>query len=289
MPEMTRRCLLAVLAHPDDETFGCGGLLAKYAAEGVKVTLICATRGEVGEISEPSLANPENLAQVRERELRAACDVLGIGELFILGYRDSGMRGTPDNRHPQALCQASRQEVAGRIVEIIRQVRPQVMVTFDPNGGYGHPDHIAVHHATKEAFSAAGDAAGYVQQMRNGLEPYQPRKLYYVTFPRSMVRAFQEAIIAAGIQSDFSDLDPETIGVPDGDITTVVDVGGYVGQKEGAALCHRTQIQGDQPFTWIPEAIRSRFLSAEYLIRAEPLTALCHGAREEDIFDGIQA
>ena len=99
---------MAVLAHPDDETFGCGGTLARYAAEGVQVSLICATLGDAGEITDPSLAQRENLAQVREQELRAACHALGIQDLFILGYRDSGMADSPDNQHPQALCQASR-------------------------------------------------------------------------------------------------------------------------------------------------------------------------------------
>ena len=139
MPSITSRCLLAVLAHPDDETFACGGTLAKYAAQGVRVALVCATRGEVGEISNPSLATPETLGQVREEELRAACRALGVEDLFILGYRDSGMDGTLDNRHPQALCQADLHEVAGRTVAIIRQLRPQVVLTFDPNGGLRSP------------------------------------------------------------------------------------------------------------------------------------------------------
>jgi len=287
--EGTPRCLLAVLAHPDDETFGCGGTLARYAAEGARVALVCATRGEVGEISDPSLATKEDLARVREQELRAACDVLGVKELFLLGYRDSGMAGTQDNRHPQSLCQASRREVVGRIVRVIRQIKPQVVVTFDPNGVYGHPDHVAIHRATREAFSAADDSAQYVEQLKDGLEPYYPRKLYYIGFPRSMVRAFQEAMSAAGIQSDFNDLDPETLGVPDEDITTVMNVGPYMAQKEQAARCHRTQVPEDRFFSWMPETVRVRFLSTEYLIRAQPPSTQKQAIQEDDLFTDIWA
>ena len=284
MSALVRRRLLAVLAHPDDETFGCGGLLAKYASEGVQVSLICATRGEVGEISDPSLATPENLAQVREGELRAACEALGVNDLFILGYRDSGMAGTQDNEHPEALCRADLQEVSGRVLKIIRETRPQVVVTFDPNGGYGHPDHILIHHATRRAFAAARDGGEHVEASAQDTEPYRPLKLYYAVFPRSMVRAFRQAMIDAGIQSDFTDLDPESIGVADEDVTTVLDVGNFVERKEAAARCHRTQIEGNQPFAWIPEDIRVRFLSTEYFVRAEPPP---QGGSEDDLFSDI--
>ena len=289
MTEVSRRSLLAVLAHPDDESFGCGGVLAKYAAEGVRVGLICATRGEAGEISDPSLATREDLGCVREQELRGACAALGVEELFILGYRDSGMAGTPENQHPQALCQISLDEVVGRIVEIIRRLKPHVMVTFDENGGYGHPDHIFIHRAARAAFAAAGEADRYVEQLKNGLEPHRPARLYYFGFPRSMVRAFREALIAAGIQSDFSELDPETLGVSDEEITTVVDVSAFATQKERAAQCHRTQIQGDQAFGWIPEGLKTGFLSAEHLIRAEPPFAPGHDSRETDLFGDIES
>ena len=287
MPQDTRRHLLAVLAHPDDETFGCGGLLAKYAAEGAQVSLICATLGEAGEITDPSLATRETLARVREEELRVACDFLGIREIFILGYRDSGMAGTQDNQHPQAFCQVNQHEVVERIAGIIRRLRPQVIVTFDPNGGYGHPDHIAIHQATKEAFTAAGDPLRFGEQLINGLDAYRPSKLYYFGFPRSMTRAFQAAMVEAGIGSDFAEMDPETMGVPDEQITTVLNVREYVGQKEQAALCHRTQIQGREVFSWMPEALRERLLSIEHLIRAEPPYAPAGGAKEVDLFAGI--
>ena len=278
---------MAVLAHPDDETFGCGGTLARYAAEGVQVSLICATLGDAGEITDPSLAQRENLAQVREQELRAACHALGIQDLFILGYRDSGMADSPDNQHPQALCQASRDQVAGQVVEIVRRLQPHVMVTFDPNGGYGHPDHIAIHQATRDAFTASEDPDRYTEQLAGGLQPHRPSKLYYCVFLRSMARAMREEMIRAGIQSDFATIDIETIGVEDGEVTTVVDVGKYVQQKEHAARCHRTQIGDDEVFSWLPKAVRASYLSAEHLVRAEPPFALGHDTMEDDLFGGV--
>src|ERR671932_2725290 len=125
------RSLLALFAHPDDEAFGSGGTLARYAAEGVAVALVCATRGEVGEIADPALATPETLGDVREAELRCAARALGVGELLFLGYRDSGMAGTPTNEDPRALARAPAEEVVARLVGIIRRLRPQVLVTFD--------------------------------------------------------------------------------------------------------------------------------------------------------------
>lgn len=287
MQERKGRRLLVVLAHPDDETFGCGGVLARYAAEGVRVSLICATRGEAGEIRDPSLATRGNLAQVRERELRAACEVLGVEDLYVFGYRDSGMKGAPDNQHPEALCQARPSEVAGKIVEIIRSLGPQVVVTFDPTGGYGHPDHIAIHNAAVEAFGAAGDASRFPEQLGDGLEPHRPRKLYYAAFPRSLAREFRDAVRAAGIDSDFGDMDPEQMGVPDEQITTVVDVGKYGGRKEQAARCHRTQVQGDDPFSWVPGGLRERFMTTEHLVRAAPAFVGSGGTLEEDLFGDI--
>ncbi|MFQ5934481.1 MAG: PIG-L family deacetylase, partial [Dehalococcoidia bacterium] len=193
--------LMAVVAHPDDETFGCGGLLAKYAAEGVRVSVVCATRGEAGEISDPSLASAENLAQVRERELRKACRALGVETVYILGYRDSGMGGAPSNHHPRALRNAPIEEVSGRIVEAIRRERPQVILTFDPDGGYGHPDHIAIHKAAREAFTAAALSNRYPGQLKVDLQPFQPHKLYYFVFPRSAVAEFRRALQEAGVES----------------------------------------------------------------------------------------
>ncbi|MDP2660247.1 MAG: PIG-L deacetylase family protein [Dehalococcoidia bacterium] len=177
------RRLLAVFAHPDDETLGNGGTLALYARRGVEVHLVCATRGEVGEAPQ-GLKGFSSIGEMREDELKTAAAVLGLKAVNLLGYRDSGMPGSADNLHPKALVAAPLEEVALRIAAHIRRIRPQVMVTFDPIGGYRHPDHIAVHRATVEAFRLAGDAETDI----DGLPPYTAQKLYYGIFSRRLLR-----------------------------------------------------------------------------------------------------
>ena len=134
--------VFAAFAHPDDEGFGCGGTLAALVAGGHRVTLICATNGDVGEISDPALATPETLWQVRQRELRTAMDVTGIEDVRFLNYRDSGMAGTEDNDHQSSLFQAPEAKVVEQVAAVIRETRPDVVITHDPTGGYGHPDHV---------------------------------------------------------------------------------------------------------------------------------------------------
>ena len=150
--------LLAVRAHPDDESSATGGILARYGALGVRTGVVICTRGEEGEIRDPSLdpvADRPHLRAIRERELRQACALLGVAELRLLGYRDSGMPGTPANQHPDAFIQADPSEAAGRLVRIIRVLRPLVIVTEPPGGGYAHPDHIMCHQVSLAAFHAA--------------------------------------------------------------------------------------------------------------------------------------
>ncbi|MDO8491835.1 MAG: PIG-L family deacetylase, partial [Dehalococcoidia bacterium] len=158
---MNQRTLLYVGAHPDDETFGLGGTLAYYAAAGVKVYCACATRGEAGSISPEHLRGFASPGDLRWAELKCAGEVLGLTDVIYLGYRDSGMPGSVDNKHPQALAAAPVEEVAGRVVKALREFRPQVVITSDPIGGYRHPDHIAIHDATVMAFHAAGDPTQY--------------------------------------------------------------------------------------------------------------------------------
>jgi N-acetyl-1-D-myo-inositol-2-amino-2-deoxy-alpha-D-glucopyranoside deacetylase len=175
--------LLSVLAHPDDESFGMGGTLALYAQRGVAVHLICATRGEAGDVDEPYLQGFRSKAERRESELRCAAMKLGLAGVQFLGYRDSGMPGTPDNQHPQALINAPLEQVAAQVAYAIRALRPQVVLTFDPIGGYKHPDHIAIHKATVRAFELAGQA-----DYQDGLPPYQPEKLYFHVIPKGYLR-----------------------------------------------------------------------------------------------------
>jgi LmbE family N-acetylglucosaminyl deacetylase len=172
--------ILAVLAHPDDESFGMGGTLAHYARRGCDVYLVCATRGEAGEMDPEHLLGFESIAEKRESELRCASEHLGLKEVFFLPYRDSGMTGSPDNSNPQAQINAPLEEVAGRVVKFIRELKPDVVLTFDPIGGYRHPDHIHIHKATVMAFEHAADADFHPEA---GL-PFESGKLYFHTFPR---------------------------------------------------------------------------------------------------------
>ncbi|HIQ05902.1 MAG TPA: GlcNAc-PI de-N-acetylase, partial [Anaerolineae bacterium] len=226
-----RRVLLASLAHPDDESFGLGGTLARYSDSGADVWLICATGGEAGVNRLKEARGEENLPHIREDELHCAKQVLKIKGVCRLGYRDSGMLGSPDNQHPNSLMQADEEEVVGQIVEIIRKVRPQVVITFDRQGGYGHPDHVAMHRYTTAAFYAAGDPDRFPKQIEMGLSPYQPMKLYYLTRPRSLMQRLVAAIRAAGRDPTHlgynRDVDLTHWGVPDEEVTTRIDITRY--------------------------------------------------------------
>jgi LmbE family N-acetylglucosaminyl deacetylase len=255
---MATKRLLGVFAHPDDEGI-MGGALLQYSTLGVETGLIYATRGEVGEISDPSLATPETLGQVREAEMRAAAEVLKVHHLWFLDYRDSGMDGTPENQDPRAFIQANPAEVVGKLVAIIRQFRPQVMVTFDETGGYGHPDHIAIYRYTTAAFHAAADGVQYPE-----LGPaHAVAKLYYCSFPRSVVRLMQEWLQEQGYNDWFSKLDPEQLGLPDELITVRLNVEQWQETKARSWAMHRTQINPHSPMAHMPESLRRKQRSFE--------------------------
>lgn len=279
---MSPRTLMAVFAHPDDEAFGCGGTLARYAADGVRVILVCATRGEVGEISDPALATPETLGQVREAELRNAAQALGIHSVRFLGYRDSGMAGTADNNNPGALHNAAADEVVRQIVTLMREIQPQVVITFDPEGGYGHPDHIAIHQHTVAAFHAAGDAERYPD---TGL-PWQPTRLFYSVNPRSMFRTMRDKMAAAGVDtSQFDQFEEQGLGWPDDQIEVELDVSSTVGAKWAAINAHHTQFGPNSPFFQFPEAEVKQLMSREYFALAWPQPQ--PGAQFTDLFQDI--
>ena len=277
-----KRALLGAFAHPDDESFGTGGLLARYAAEGAHVSLVCATNGEVGEISDPGLATPETLGDVRVGEMKEAAKVLGISELIMLGYRDSGMPGTPENDDPRAFAQTPDDEVVSKLVGIIRRLRPQVVVTFDPNGGYGHPDHISIHLHTVDAFHAAGDPARYPDEGA----PWQPARLFYSAIPRSAFNEMREQMESAGIDtSEFERFEEAVIGWPDDQINVIMDVSDMIDIKWEALQCHRTQVGGDNFFSRMPEAVRKLILSRETFVQAWPEPS--PGLRMNHLFDGL--
>ena len=181
---MTKK-ILAVLAHPDDESFGLGGTLALYARRGYETYYICATRGEAGSADEEFLKNYKDTAEMRTDELNRAAQVLGLKEVIFLGYRDSGMPGMEANQHPDAQINHPIEEVAGKIVKHIRAIQPDIVITFDPIGGYRHPDHIHVHKATVLAFANADNASFYPETG----DPFKPQALYFQVFPRWFLKA----------------------------------------------------------------------------------------------------
>ena len=179
------KTLLAVLAHPDDESFGLGGTLALYASRGYDVYYVCATRGEVGTVDAEHLKGFKDTAEMRTDELMRAGKELGLKEIFFLGYRDSGMPGTEDNKHPDAQINAPIDEVAGRVVKHIRTLKPEVVLTFDPIGGYKHPDHIHIHKATVLAFENSDNASFHPEAGA----PFKAKALYYQVFPKGLLKA----------------------------------------------------------------------------------------------------
>jgi N-acetyl-1-D-myo-inositol-2-amino-2-deoxy-alpha-D-glucopyranoside deacetylase len=250
------RALLVAVAHPDDETFGMGGTMALFAERGWRVTIVCATRGEVGEISDPSLATPETLGQVREQELRNACRILGVDDVRFLEYRDSGMAGTPENADQRALCNADPAKVTADFAAILRDVQPAVVLTWDPSGGYGHPDHIAVHRYATAAFEqtpAAADAA-----------------LYYTALP---VHLFEEMAIELrrqGIEFGSQSMREQAARLPRLPVTTEIDVLPYAERKAASFKEHRTQTPPDSFFEKLSPELRRRFAATEYFHRVAP-------------------
>lgn len=275
----TRR-LLAVFAHPDDESFGPGGTLALYAKQGVDVHLICATRGEVGETPEAAgERTDENVAQLRENELRCAAEILGLEQVHFLNYRDSGMPGAETNLHPRALASAPVAEVTAKIAAIAREIEPQVMITFDPIGGYRHPDHVAIHDATVQAF----------EDLRANTEAdYEiPHKLYYHTFPKRLMRILVRIMPVFGRNPrEFGvnkDIDLVDIAAVDYPIHASIQIRSVMEQKAQASACHASQQGGGSGGLF---GMAMRILgSHEQFMRAYPPAP--DSLREDDLFAGL--
>ena len=277
--------LLAVLAHPDDESFGLGGTLALYARRGVAVHLVCATRGEAGTVDPAFLDGYASLSERRVEELTCAAGMLGLAGVHFLDYRDSGMPGSADNNHPRALAAAPNDDVAALIVEYIRRLRPQVVLTFDPIGGYRHPDHIAIHRATEKAFHLAGDPA-----CPSDLPPYRPQKLYYQTIPKTFLRFVVWGMKLFG-------RDPSRFGRNhDIDLVSLAKDGNFPTHariyyspvaeiKEAAAQCHLSQIPSGPPRNRLMRWMQVVAGEHEFYMRAFPLPA--PGLREDDLFAGV--
>ena len=260
-PQLT---VLGIFAHPDDEAFGSGGTLAELVQKGHRVTTVCATNGDVGEISDPELATPENLWQVRQGELRDAMAVTGISDVRFLGYRDSGMDGTPDNDNPASMFRADAAKVEAQISAVMEELTPDIVFTHDPTGGYGHPDHVTVYQRTTAVVES--------------MSVNRPL-LYYVCFPRGNFKKLWQEMIDAGITPPFAKEALEDIGSPDDYVTTVRDVSDYVEIKKESLNHHKTQLDPSGPFSSLAPEFMNAWMSTEYFYLAQP----SNGEPQEDI------
>lgn len=280
-----RPALLAVLAHPDDESFGMGGTLALYAKRGARVDLICATRGEAGEVDEDHLQGYENIAQRREAELLCAAAKLGLNEVIFMGYRDSGMPGSPDNDNPASLFQAPMTEVVERIASDIRRLRPDVLITFDPIGGYRHPDHIKIHQATVRAFDLAADP---LYKEENGLPPHRASKFYFQTVPHGLLKWIVRLMPLIGKDpSRFGrnqDINLRSIAEVDFPVHARIDYRVVAELRDEASACHSSQ--GGASLTGGFFGKLRRWLAAnETFMRAYPPPE--NGHIERDLLEGL--
>jgi LmbE family N-acetylglucosaminyl deacetylase len=256
---MSTKRLLGIFAHPDDEGMISGALL-HYNASGIETGLVYATCGEVGEISDPVLATPENLGKVREEEMRKVADLLNVHHLWFLGYRDSGMAGTPDNEDPRSLVQVRAAEVIGKLVEVIRQFRPEVIITFDETGSYGHPDHIAIYRYTTSAFHAAADGVLYPE-----LGPaHSVSKLYYTGLARRQILLMLDWLQEQNYQGPFKGQDPNTLGLTDDQINVILDVERWQETKARSWAMHRTQKNPNTPMAHMPIELQRKWRSTEF-------------------------
>jgi LmbE family N-acetylglucosaminyl deacetylase len=283
--------LLAVHAHPDDETITMGGTLARYSAEGVRTIVVTCTRGDLGAILDPRLVG-QDVASLRDRELHAAAGTLGVSRVVQLGYGDSGMAGAAENRRPGAFASADLDEAAGRLLAVLDQERPDVLVAYDATGGYGHPDHVRSHQVVVAAYQRAPDSI-------------RPRRLYFVRFPLSWSRAFVRALRQAGIDAPGSapsgaNAGPEVaeIGVPDELVTTAVDTRAYVGIKVAALGCYASQLPPEHFLRRMPAELAPQLWAYEYFSREDGGNTRQNGssrgtllaestARESDLFGGL--
>jgi N-acetyl-1-D-myo-inositol-2-amino-2-deoxy-alpha-D-glucopyranoside deacetylase len=291
---MTDRRLLLVHAHPDDETINCGATMARYAAEGAQVTLVTCTLGEEGEILVPALeqleaAQADQLGGYRLSELAAAMRELGVRDHRLLGgagrFRDSGMMGTPANDHPRCFWRADLDQAARLLVEVVREVRPQVLVTYDDNGGYGHPDHIQAHRVAMRAVELAADPHVDVAG-----EPWQVAKIYWCTMPRSVLQQGLDLMREQGSRFfDVESADDLPFAKPDESVSAAVDGSAWGERKLAAMRAHATQIAVDGPFFALSNNIGAEAMGTEYytLVRGEQGPGTGEHGWEDDLFAGL--
>jgi N-acetyl-1-D-myo-inositol-2-amino-2-deoxy-alpha-D-glucopyranoside deacetylase/mycothiol S-conjugate amidase len=275
--------LLAVHAHPDDESISTGGILAKYSAMGINTVLVYCTRGEAGDILNPEFVPPKpglNIREIRAIELEAAIRVLAVESVYFLGYRDSGMAGSPENHESHAFARADIKEATDRLVQIIRRVRPQVIITYNEKGTYLHPDHIMANRVTLRAFQVSGDARYEIEEAP---VPWQPAKLYYTAIPLERIRRMYRIARKQGEEPGF---DPEVLGTPEKNISTIIDVREYLSRKLEALNCHQSQMNPKSIIRRISREFREEVMGYEHF-------ECVHGCNESDtieadLFEGLR-
>jgi N-acetyl-1-D-myo-inositol-2-amino-2-deoxy-alpha-D-glucopyranoside deacetylase len=278
--------LLCVHPHPDDETIACGGVLARYTAEGGRVMVVTCTAGEEGENLSGIDLGDDEMVSVRRRELAAALEALGVEEHEFLGYRDSGMADTDANRHPEAFAAADTDEAARRLADVILRFRPDVVVSDDAKGSYGHPDHVKAHEVTVRAVELAAAA---------GDDAWRVRKRYVHALPSSRLLEFHRRMLEEGLASPFGEepldgLDEVPFGVPDEAITTAIDVRPWLDRKRAALEAHASQIGPESFFLNLPEDVGRDVFGTEYFVLEDSEQA-AEGhpdGRETDLFAGLR-
>jgi N-acetyl-1-D-myo-inositol-2-amino-2-deoxy-alpha-D-glucopyranoside deacetylase len=285
--------MLLVHAHPDDEVIGTGGTMAKYASENALVTLVTCTLGEEGEIVVDELKHlaadqDDGLGQHRIGELAAACEALGVKDHRFLGgagrWRDSGMMGEPTNDRPNCFWKADLHEASVDLVKIMRETRPQVVITYDENGGYGHPDHIQAHRVAVMAFDLAGEA-GFAPELG---EPWQPAKLYYHAVPKSQFYEGIASLKEKGIETGFDDDFEPSFIVEDSEVTTAIDTLAQVPAKVAALRAHASQIKVDDVFYAMADGgPRAMFAYETFRLARGTLGMTGPDGREDDVFSGV--
>ena len=280
---MKRRSILVVMAHPDDETFGMGGTLAYYTSKGVDVHLICATKGEEGDIPTELITRNLSIAEIREAELSCAAEILGLKSVHFLGFRDSGMSGSESNKDPRALVSQSIENVAERITTKIQEIKPQVIITFDPIGGYKHPDHIMIHKATSKAFFGFIEKFGQEKFSNH----YLPEKLYYHIVSKKLMKVFVKLLKLAGKDpSAFGknkDININSFANAEFPMHVQIKTGKYQKQRKMAAACHLSQGAGKFGGR-ITSALMDIFNNKESFMQAYPPLPNT-GRIRNDLFD----
>jgi mycothiol S-conjugate amidase len=272
---------MGIWAHPDDEAFGSAGTMARAVSSGHPVAVVSATRGEAGKIADPALATEENLGQVRERELLNACAAVGVHDVSFLDYVDGHLH------------KADPYEAIGRVVRQLRRFRPDVVMTFPANGGYGHLDHMAIHRFTLAALESAASDEQYPEQLAEGLRPHRVRKVYFGAFPRERMIAMREELRKQGQDfvpgGDAGTIPFEEMGTPMAEITTTIVLNdAEFDAKLRAAAAHATQMPADSPLARAtPEQIREFMGTEVFQLVAPPISDQTYPTPEHEIFAGL--